>query len=63
MFICRAGRDAARAFATGCFATHRTHDVRGLSQRELKVRFSTRTIAYHFLILRTELGPLERVFR
>ncbi|KAH8118492.1 cytochrome b5 [Phellopilus nigrolimitatus] len=33
-----AGRDAARAFATGCFATHRTHDVRGLSEREAKVR-------------------------
>jgi len=31
-----AGRDAARAFATGCFGTHRTHDVRGLSEREMK---------------------------
>ncbi|EJD01291.1 cytochrome b5 [Fomitiporia mediterranea MF3/22] len=33
-----AGHDAARAFATGCFATHRTHDIRGLSERELKAR-------------------------
>ena len=33
----RAGRDAARAFATGCFATHRTYDIRGLDEREMKV--------------------------
>lgn len=32
-----AGVDAARAFATGCFVDHRTHDIRGLSERELKV--------------------------
>jgi hypothetical protein len=35
--ICRAGVDAARSFATGCFATHRTHDLRGLSEDELRV--------------------------
>ncbi|KAF9569444.1 cytochrome b5 [Agrocybe pediades] len=29
------GTDAARAFATGCFATHRTHDLRGLTEKEL----------------------------
>ncbi|KAJ7265847.1 cytochrome b5-like heme/steroid binding domain-containing protein [Mycena haematopus] len=29
-----AGRDAARAFGTGCFQTHRTHDLRGLSDKE-----------------------------
>ena len=34
----RAGKDAARAFATGCFATHQTHDTRGLSEKEMKVR-------------------------
>ncbi|KAJ7047776.1 cytochrome b5-like heme/steroid binding domain-containing protein [Mycena alexandri] len=28
------GRDAARAFGTGCFQTHRTHDLRGLSDQE-----------------------------
>ncbi|KAF7792107.1 hypothetical protein EIP86_003137 [Pleurotus ostreatoroseus] len=32
-----AGRDAARAFATGCFATHLTHDIRGLNEREMQV--------------------------
>ncbi|KAI0347007.1 cytochrome b5 [Trametopsis cervina] len=31
-----AGRDAARAFATGCFATHRTYDIRDLTDREMK---------------------------
>ncbi|KAK1217350.1 hypothetical protein PQX77_019985 [Marasmius sp. AFHP31] len=31
-----AGVDAARAFGTGCFKTHRTHDLRGLSERELQ---------------------------
>jgi len=30
-----AGVDAARSFATGCFATHRTHDLRGLTESEL----------------------------
>lgn len=33
----RAGKDAARAYGTGCFSTHLTHDVRGLSEQELKV--------------------------
>jgi len=31
-----AGVDAARSFSTGCFATHRTHDLRGLTDSELK---------------------------
>ncbi|KAI0079733.1 cytochrome b5 [Panus rudis PR-1116 ss-1] len=31
-----AGKDAARAFATGCFATHQTHDLRGLSEKEMQ---------------------------
>jgi len=31
-----AGVDAARAFGTGCFKDHRTHDLRGLSQSELE---------------------------
>jgi len=31
-----AGVDAARAFATQCTNGHRTHDLRGLSQKELK---------------------------
>ncbi|WVQ82847.1 hypothetical protein IAT38_004982 [Cryptococcus sp. DSM 104549] len=29
------GRDASRAFTTGCFETHLTHDIRGLSDAEL----------------------------
>ncbi|KAJ7672867.1 cytochrome b5 [Mycena rosella] len=29
-----AGIDAARAFGTGCFETHRTHDLRGLTPEE-----------------------------
>lgn len=32
------GIDAARAFGTGCFATHRTYDLRGLTAAELAVR-------------------------
>ena len=35
----RAGVDAARAFGTGCFKEHRTHDLRGLSESEIKVCF------------------------
>ncbi|GAA6002211.1 cytochrome b5-like heme/steroid binding domain-containing protein [Rhodotorula paludigena] len=30
-----AGRDAARAFVTGCFKTHLTHDLRGLTPAQL----------------------------
>ena len=37
----RAGKDAARAYGTGCFATHQTHDLRGLTERELQVRIRT----------------------
>jgi len=32
------GVDAARAFGTGCFKTHRTHDTRGMSESELQVK-------------------------
>jgi len=31
-----AGRDAARAYATGCFQTHLTHDTRDLDEKELQ---------------------------
>ncbi|KAH9894164.1 cytochrome b5 [Cubamyces lactineus] len=31
-----AGRDAARAYGTGCFKTHLTHDLRGLSESEMR---------------------------
>ncbi|ORY92644.1 cytochrome b5-like heme/steroid binding domain-containing protein [Leucosporidium creatinivorum] len=30
-----AGKDAARAFITGCFKTHLTHDLRGLTEKDL----------------------------
>jgi len=30
-----AGKDAARAFGTGCFKTHLTHDLRGLTEQEM----------------------------
>ncbi|CAE6336868.1 unnamed protein product [Rhizoctonia solani] len=30
-----AGKDAARAYTTGCFQTHLTHDTRGLNEKEL----------------------------
>ena len=29
------GKDATRAFITGCFQTHLTHDLRGLSQDQV----------------------------
>lgn len=32
-----AGRDASRAYVTGCFSNHLTHDLRGLDQDELSV--------------------------
>ncbi|KAM5532720.1 hypothetical protein V8D89_013612 [Ganoderma adspersum] len=31
-----AGKDAARAYGTGCFQTHLTHDLRGLSESEMR---------------------------
>jgi hypothetical protein len=37
----RAGRDASRSFVTGCFQTHLTHDLRGLTDDQLKVRKSS----------------------
>ncbi|KAM0787715.1 hypothetical protein ACM66B_003774 [Microbotryomycetes sp. NB124-2] len=30
-----AGKDGARAYVTGCFKTHLTHDLRGLTQKQL----------------------------
>ena len=65
----RAGKDAARAFATGCFATHQTHDIRGLNERETKV--SRQAVLYkcvcHFILfvdtVCSESGSLEGLFR
>ena len=33
----RAGKEGARAFGTGCFKEHMTHDKRGLTQEERDV--------------------------
>ena len=43
----RAGVDAARAFGTGCFKDHRTHDLRGLSTSELQVRLLRLALPTH----------------
>jgi dihydrofolate reductase len=32
------GKDASRAYTTGCFQTHLTHDLRGLTAEQLAVR-------------------------
>lgn len=40
-----AGRDAARAFVTGCFKTHLTHDTRGFTQDQRNVRHPSRVFA------------------
>ena len=37
--VIRAGVDAARAFGTGCFKDHHTHDLRGLSESEIHVSY------------------------
>lgn len=31
------GRDASRAYTTGCFQTHLTHDLRGLTPHQIAV--------------------------
>ncbi|GAA5824293.1 hypothetical protein JCM11251_001600 [Rhodosporidiobolus azoricus] len=31
-----AGKDAARAYVTGCFETHLTHDLRGFTEKDMK---------------------------
>lgn len=51
-----AGKDAARAFVTGCFKDDLTHDVRGLDPNQLKVVTSS-------LLLTAGFNPLEGLFR
>ncbi len=41
------GIDAARAFGTGCFKEHRTHDTRGMTEQELRVG----STFFHYLII------------
>jgi len=33
------GRDASRAYSTGCFQTHLTHDLRGLTPAQIEVGY------------------------
>lgn len=47
-----AGSDSTRAYGTGCFQTHRTHDLRGLTEAELNgikhwIQFFTDHPTYH----------------
>lgn len=44
------GTDAARAFGTGCFKDHRTHDTRGMTEAELRVRF----LLFHLFVNRSD---------
>lgn len=50
--------DAARAFGTGCFKTHRTHDTRGMLESELRVMF----LSWYYVMLVT-LYFLRRAWR
>lgn len=57
-----AGKDAGRAYVTGCFKTDLTHDLRGLTDAELTVRVhsaSSRVEADDFAVARL----LEEVLR
>jgi hypothetical protein len=49
-----AGKDAARAFVTGCFKTDLTHDVRGLDPAQLEVATAL------VFVLKLEPTSLER---
>lgn len=52
-----AGRDAARAYATGCFQTHLTHDIRDLSEVELQVSRRLHILFFETLFLLFDSGP------
>eukprot|EP00842_Homolaphlyctis_polyrhiza_P003451 jgi/Hompol1/4106/HPOL_001727-RA len=58
-----AGKDATRAYITGCFKTHLTHDLRGLSDAEAK-SISTWTNFYakskkYFRVGTVDLPPID----
>ena len=40
------GKDAARAFVTGCFQDDLTHDIRGLDPKQLKVYQCNASVAH-----------------
>lgn len=58
-----AGRDASRAFTTGCFQTHLTHDLRGLSDSEVEVSISTPVRRAHVTRSLSPLMPLPQQIR
>ncbi|QRW15987.1 cytochrome b5 [Rhizoctonia solani] len=58
-----AGKDAARAYTTGCFQTHLTHDTRGLNEKELGVRGNLHWIGTNVLTTSIVFDPLEELFR
>ena len=53
----RAGKDAARSFGTGCFATHQTHDLRGLDEQEMQVSVTLSAYVIPFLSYITHPPP------
>ncbi|KAL1920447.1 uncharacterized protein VTP21DRAFT_824 [Calcarisporiella thermophila] len=58
-----AGKDAARAYVTGCFQNHLTHDLRGLTKDQLKAldgwkRFY-RDSSKYFKVGRVEHPPVD----
>lgn len=55
----RAGKDAARAFGTGCFAIHQTHDLRELDEQELEVNMALPHICSFLLTTLPPLHPLH----
>jgi hypothetical protein len=50
------GRDAARAFVTGCFKEDLTHDVRGLDPTQMEVQL-------HLFEINVGVTPLEEFLR
>ncbi|KAH9009720.1 hypothetical protein EDB85DRAFT_2243252 [Lactarius pseudohatsudake] len=57
-----AGVDAVRAFGTGCFKDHRTHDLRGLDESELQARPISFPPHLHSLFTAGR-GALEKVLQ
>jgi len=45
-----AGKDAARAYVTGCFATHLTHDIRGFTEKDMAVGYLPLVVSCRKLI-------------
>ncbi|KAJ3312980.1 hypothetical protein HDV04_002462 [Boothiomyces sp. JEL0838] len=58
-----AGKDATRAFITGCFQTHLTHDLRGITEEQMKSLNSWIEIYEnsdkYFYVGRVEHAPID----